>query len=60
MGRGDLGRVRDVLVPLGRADEWEDVLTSLREENRRRPQMMEVLDGLESRPIVSKTRKRGG
>jgi uncharacterized Zn finger protein len=47
-----LRKVRALLHRLGRDAEWGQYVAGLREKNRRKRRFMEVLDRLESRPIV--------
>ena len=47
-----LRRIRATLETDGRKDEWDALLARLKEANRRRPRCMEVLDGLEGKPII--------
>jgi uncharacterized Zn finger protein len=47
-----LRKLRALLDRTGRADEWGRYLARLRETERRKRRLMEVLDRLESRPIV--------
>ncbi|MCY3767496.1 MAG: hypothetical protein OXH06_18930 [Gemmatimonadetes bacterium] len=42
-----LRRVRDALIGSGRNAEWDEYLTALRQQNKRRPRCMEELDRLE-------------
>lgn len=48
-----LRKVRDHLANLDRATEWTKYLASLRETHRRKRRLVEILDGLAGRPIVS-------
>ena len=36
----------------GRKAEWEKYVAKLREDNRRKRRLLEMLDGLEGRPII--------
>jgi uncharacterized Zn finger protein len=47
-----LRKLRDLLHRLKRASEWREYLAGLRETERRKRRLMEVLDRLERRPIV--------
>lgn len=47
-----LRKLRALLHRTGRAEEWGRYLARLRETERRKRRLMEVLDRLESRPIV--------
>lgn len=55
---GLLRRVRDLLRASKRSREWPELLAGIRESHRRKRRLMEVLDGLDRRPIVSS--RRGG
>jgi len=55
---GLLRRVREVLDASGRASEWPEFLAGVRESHRRKRRLMEVLDGLEGKPIVRRKRSR--
>jgi uncharacterized Zn finger protein len=47
-----LRKLRALLDKLGRSEEWGSYLARLRETERRKRRFMEVLDRLESRPIL--------
>ncbi|MCC6420804.1 MAG: hypothetical protein IT429_21425, partial [Gemmataceae bacterium] len=47
-----LRKQRDLLRKLGRAGEWTTYLARLREDNRRKRRLLELLDGLEGKPIL--------
>src|SRR5262249_48597843 len=47
-----LRKTKALLRRLNRAAEWTQYLAKLREENRRKRRLMEVLDRLEGRPII--------
>jgi uncharacterized Zn finger protein len=47
-----LRKVRGLLHRLNRHAEWGQYVAGLREEHRRKRRLLEVLDRLESRPIV--------
>ncbi len=49
-----LREVRDTLKRLNREDEWEAYLSALRDENKRRPRCLEVLDGLAGKRIIDR------
>ena len=51
---GYLRKVRNLLTSLDRTAEWHTRLASLRETQRRKRRLIEILDGLTGRPIVSK------
>ena len=51
---GFLRKVRNLLTSLDRTPEWHTRLASLRETQRRKRRLIEILDGLAGRPIVSK------
>ena len=41
----------------GKRDEWDRYLESLREQHARKIRLMEVLDGLEDKPIIKKKKR---
>lgn len=47
-----LRKAKKVFEATGRADQWTAYVRTLREKNRRRPRMMDVLDSLENKPIM--------
>ena len=49
-----LREVRDTLKHLNKEDEWEAYLSELRNENKRRPRCLEVLDGLAGKRIIDR------
>ena len=49
-----LREVRDTLKRLNREKEWEAYLSELRNENKRRPRCLEVLDGLAGKRIIDR------
>ena len=49
-----LREVRDTLKRLNREKEWEAYLSELRDENKRRPRCLEVLDGLAGKRIIDR------
>ncbi len=49
-----LREVRDTLKRLNKEDEWEAYLSELRNENKRRPRCLEVLDGLAGKRIIDR------
>ncbi len=49
-----LREVRDTLKRLNREKEWEVYLSELRNENKRRPRCLEVLDGLAGKRIIDR------
>ena len=51
-----LRKARACLHKQGKQDEWDQYLRGLREEHQRKRRLMEVLDGLEQKPIVQKSR----
>jgi len=53
-----LQKIRPILKRQGREQEWRERVAGLREEYRRRPRFIEVLDSLENRPIVQTLRLR--
>lgn len=52
-----LKRVKSLLKKSGREQDWPIILGDFRTENRRKRRLMEVLDGIEGRPIVKRTRR---
>ncbi len=54
-----LERVRDLLHASGHADEWPAILAELRQVHSRKWRLMEVLDGLEGKPIVPVRKVKG-
>jgi len=55
---GLLRRVREILDASGRSSEWPEILAGVRESHRRKRRLIEVLDGLEGKPIVRRERSR--
>jgi uncharacterized Zn finger protein len=53
-----LRKTRPIHKALGQGDKWQSFVDSLRAEYRRRPRFIEVLDGLDDRPIVISRKKR--
>ncbi len=51
-----LGCVRDLLHAMGRSSEWGRVVAGIRESHRRKRRLMEVLDGLEKKPLARRSR----
>ena len=51
-----LRKLKHVLAETGRKAEWEAYLTNLRKKHARKPRLMEILDGVEGRPILKKKR----
>ncbi len=49
---GYLRKVRTLLKKLKRENEWKDYLSQLRQANIRKRSFLEILDRLESRPII--------
>ena len=49
-----LREVRDTLKRLNKEDEWEAYLSELRDQNKRRPRCLEVLDGLAGKRIIDR------
>ena len=47
-----LRKVHRTLKKLKRAAEWKTYLADLKEENKRKRRLVEILDGLEGRPII--------
>lgn len=53
-----LRKLQPLYEALNRADEWNAMVASIREKYRNRPRFMELLDGLDDRPIVQSSRPR--
>ncbi len=53
-----LRKMRPILKSLHREAEWEKVLTEIRQNYRNRPKFMEILDKLDSRPILQQRQTR--
>ncbi len=53
---GLLRRVREILDASGRSSKWPEIVAEVRESHRRKRRLMDVLDGLEGRPIVRRKR----
>jgi len=51
-----LKKMRPILKSLDRGWEWNELVTEIRTNYRNRPRFMEVLDRLEARPILQKSR----
>ena len=51
---GYLREVRDTLKRLKKEKEWEAYLSELRDQNKRRPRCLEVLDGLAGKRIIDR------
>jgi len=47
-----LKKMRSILTQHGRAGEWAPLLARVREQHRRKRKFMEILDRLDSRPII--------
>lgn len=54
MAAGFLRGIRRTLKKLGRDKEWQIYIAGLRQVNARKRRLLEVLDGLEGRPIIEK------
>lgn len=52
-----LKRAKRLLEKNGRGGEWATVVEEFRSKHRRKRRLMEVIDGIEGRPIVKKSRK---
>lgn len=52
-----LKRAKKVLEEAGRMEEWGPILDDFRQRHRRKRRLMEVLDGMEGRPIVKGRRR---
>jgi uncharacterized Zn finger protein len=55
---GYLKKLRPIYGALGRPDEWDALVASIREKYRNRPRFMELLDTLEGRTIVQSARAK--
>jgi uncharacterized Zn finger protein len=53
-----LRKMRPILKSLHREDEWEQSLADIRLRYRNRPRFMEILDRLDSRPILQSSKAR--
>ena len=53
-----LKKMRPILKSLERGWEWNDLVTEIRTNYRNRPRFMEILDRLEARPILQKSRSQ--
>lgn len=51
-----LKKMRPILKSLDRGWEWNELVTDIRVNYRNRPRFMEILDRLEARPILQKSR----
>lgn len=51
-----LKKMRPILKSLDRGWEWNVLVTEIRTNYRNRPRFMEILDRLEARPILQKSR----
>jgi uncharacterized Zn finger protein len=49
-----LKRIRPLLKKAGREGEWPAVLEEFRKKHGRKPRLMQVIDGISSRPIVKR------
>jgi uncharacterized Zn finger protein len=47
-----LRKMRPILQTLNREPEWDQMLADIRQRYRNRPRFMEILDKLDSRPIL--------
>ncbi|MBW1990437.1 MAG: hypothetical protein JRI97_12975, partial [Deltaproteobacteria bacterium] len=47
-----LRKMKKLHEETGRAEDWAAYVRTLRQRNRRRPRMMEVIDALEQRPVI--------
>ena len=53
-----LRKLRKPYQTLGRVEEWQALVSSIREQYKNRPRFMEVLDNIEGRTILQSSRKR--
>ncbi len=51
-----LRKAQKTLTQHGRTNEWDTYLQRLKEANRRRPRLIEILDALSQKPIIRVTR----
>jgi uncharacterized Zn finger protein len=51
-GAAYLRKAQKILTHLGKANEWDTYLQQLKEANRRRPRLIEILDALSQKPII--------
>lgn len=47
-----LRKVKDTLIVTKREKEWQSYLAGLRQDNKRKPRCVQVLDGLTGKPII--------
>jgi uncharacterized Zn finger protein len=47
-----LRKVRDTMIRAKQGKEWQSYIAGLREENKRKPRCVQVLDGLIGKPII--------
>ena len=52
-----LKRIKRLLKKAGRGCEWPTIVDEFRSNHGRKPRLMEVIDGIDSRPIVNRSRK---
>ncbi|MEW6002795.1 MAG: SWIM zinc finger family protein [Nitrospirota bacterium] len=55
-GAAYLRKAQKIFKHLGRANEWDTYLQRLKEANRKRPRLIEILDALSQKPIIRVTR----
>ena len=51
-GAAYMRKAQKILTHLNRVNEWDTYLQRLKEENRRRPRLIEILDSLSKKPII--------
>lgn len=51
-GAAYMRKAQKILTHLNRVNEWDTYLQKLKEENRRRPRLIEILDSLSKKPII--------
>ncbi len=47
-----LRKVKETLISNNREKEWQSYLAGLRQDNKRKPRCVQVLDGLTGKPII--------
>jgi len=52
VGAGYLRKAQKILKQNGREDEWDAYLQGLKETNRRKPRLIEILNALSEKPII--------
>lgn len=52
-----LRRLRPILARAGRGSQWQELVTKIRDEQRRKRKLLEMLNTLDDRPIVDELRR---